>query len=257
MKDSIKCLVCGIECERRGPMQKYCEECSVQKSRERGAKWARKNPLSAGQKNRRRILEKSRESAMLNAGAKASKENSTPIAWINGSIDPLWITRVAVPFSYAASKNALYTNSRNGGHRFMRKKSRALLESISSAISSAVDMSKVVHNKVWVDIFVQKPDHRGDAINVVDLVCDGIKDAIPVDDRWFCIRRLDWEVCKIEPKIYIGIGQDSDVDVSLCSHCGAIKPLREFGKRKDTPLGVSRACKSCTRIAAAERRTRK
>ena len=106
----------------------------------------------------------------------------------------------------------------------------------------------IVHNKVWIDILVQKPNHKGDAVNVVDLVCDAVKDAIDrVDDRWFCIRRLDWQIVKGDPRLFVGVGQDSDEDCQVCSYCGQIKPLPEFNAARNQPLGVGRECKACRR----------
>lgn len=152
-----------------------------------------------------------------------------------------------VPFSYATSKNHIYA-LRNQGHVFLRKESRAKRQEITLTICDGLNNRKVAHNKLWIDILVQKPNHRGDAINVVDLVCDAIKDAVPVDDRWFCIRRLDWEIVKEDPQLIIGIGQETDDDAQVCSYCGQIKLLTEFNKDKCNPLGVGRECRECRRV---------
>lgn len=160
-------------------------------------------------------------------------------------MDLIWLVRIAVPFSYAASKNHIYA-MRSRGHVALRKESRHIKESIAEAICAAVD-GRVVHNKVWIDILVQKPDHRGDAVNVVDLVCDGIKEGIGVDDRWFSIRRLDWEVVKEQGQLIIGVGQTSSEHCQVCSYCGQIKPLDQFNKNKHSPLGVGRECRECRR----------
>ena len=103
-------------------------------------------------------------------------------------------------------------------------------------------------NKIWLDILVQKPDHRGDAVNVVDLVCDGIKRGIGVDDRWFCIRRLDWQIEKHDPLLLIGIRQKATENCLVCPHCGAIKPFSEFNKAKHNPMGVGGECRDCRRM---------
>lgn len=155
--------------------------------------------------------------------------------------------RVMVPFSYATSKNHIYA-LRNQGHLFLRKESRAKRQEITLTICDGLSDRKVAHNKLWIDILVQKPNHRGDAINVVDLVCDAVKDAVPVDDRWFCIRRLDWEIVKEEPQLIIGIGQETNDDAQVCSYCGQIKLLSEFNKDKGNPLGVGRECRECRRV---------
>lgn len=103
----------------------------------------------------------------------------------------------------------------------------------------------VVHNKLWIGLFVEKPDHRGDAINVVDLVCDGIRDAIDVDDRWFCLQFVDWRVNKADPKIFIQIGQEDVEPSQVCSYCGQILVLESFTKKTGNPHGHDRVCREC------------
>ncbi len=154
---------------------------------------------------------------------------------------------VAVPFTYAASKNHIYTMRRNG-HVALRRESKQIRQAITNALGAGLHCMPVVHNKVWIDILVQKPNHKGDAVNVVDLVCDAVKDAIErVDDRWFCIRRLDWQIVKGDPRLFVGVGQDSEEDCQVCSYCGQIKPLVEFNAARNRPLGVGRECKACRR----------
>lgn len=154
--------------------------------------------------------------------------------------------RLMVPFSYATSKNHIYAK-RATGHVYLRRESRSKRSEITAAIREGLGDRKVAHNKVWIEILVQKPNHYGDAINVVDLVCDAVKDAVPVDDRWFCIRRLDWQIVKEDPQLVIGIGQETTDDAQVCSYCGQIKPLDAFNKSKHHPLGVGRECRECRR----------
>ena len=120
-------------------------------------------------------------------------------------------------------------------------------EQITTELKVALAGRRIAHNKVWIDILVQKPNHKGDAVNVIDLVCDAVKDALPVDDRWFCIRRLDWEICKGDGQLILGVGQDSDTDCQVCSYCGRIKPFTEFNAARHQPLGIGRECKECRR----------
>jgi len=159
-----------------------------------------------------------------------------------------WAIRVGVPFTYAGSKNHLYARRRSG-HVALRKESVAIREEITLRLMSALRGQKVAHNKVWLDILVQKPNHKGDAVNFVDLVCDAVKRAIPVDDRWYCIRRVDWQIVKENPMIYIGIGQESVEDCQICSSCGFIRPLGAFNRNRHGILGVGRECKPC-RVAS-------
>ena len=121
-----------------------------------------------------------------------------------------------------AAKDVLRCERRPGDYKnFIAGRVRQSLEGIS-----------VVQNKVWIDILAQKPNHKGDAINVVDLVCDAIQEGCGVDDRWFCIRHLDWEIVKSNPRLFIGIGQASDVPVQVCSSCGVALPFECFTKER-------------------------
>lgn len=163
-----------------------------------------------------------------------------------------WSLRIRVPFSYALSKNAVWSMAQGGGHVFMRKKASQARSVVRDTLASALSESGIapVEAKVFIDIFVQKPNHKGDAINVIDSVCDGIKDALGVDDRWFSIRGLDWEVVKTDPMIIIGVGQEAREHHRVCSACGRIMPLDAFGKRSGMRLGSSRECLECRRLAS-------
>ena len=207
--------------------------------------WARNNPPSVEQALRATNRAKARKELAKDAGAITNRAAASRIAWYDlEGPDLLWNVRVAVPFSYAASKNHIYTMCRTG-HIVLRREARAMRQAIASALRLGLHCMPVAHNKVWIDILVQKPNHKGDAVNVVDLVCDAVKDAIGVDDRWFCIRRLDWEIVKGKPRLFVGIGQDSDIDCQICSYCGQIKPFTEFNRHKHSRLGIGRECREC------------
>jgi hypothetical protein len=158
-----------------------------------------------------------------------------------------------VPFSWSGSKNHIFSKTARG-HVFMRSESRAFRYEITQRIRRSVANQRVWQNKLWVDIFVQKPTHRGDAANFLDLVCDAVKDAIPLDDRWYSIRHIDWQISKSDPRIYIGIGQEDCVDVQACSTCGRLLSFENFGKNRSMASGVGRVCNDCR---LAKRRERK
>ena len=162
----------------------------------------------------------------------------------------LWMCRVAVPFSYAASKNHIWSMARSG-HVYKRQESKRMRGSLTLMIRSAANGQRIANNKLWIDILVQKPDHKGDAVNVVDLVCDSIKDAIDLDDRWYSIRCLDWEIVKDRPRLFVGIGQSTDEDVQVCSSCGRMLPLDNFTKKRSQKLGVDRNCRACLKDGRA------
>ena len=248
MVDGLKCSDCGAVVPRKSPTQKYCGSCSEKRDLERKRSWSRTNPESPTQTRRRAGQQRRRMELSRQAGAQASTDAASGIAWYEPEgPDLLWMARVAVPFTYAASKNHIYT-MRGNGHVALRRESRQIRQAIALSLRQALHCMPIVHNKVWIDILVQKPNHKGDAVNVVDLVCDAVKDAIDrVDDRWFCLRRLDWEIVKDNPRLFIGVGQDSDEDCQVCSYCGQIKPLTAFNRSTDLRLGVGRECRECRR----------
>lgn len=191
------------------------------------------------------------------AGAAVNGESARSIFWF---VEPrpefAWRVMLHVPFSYAASKNHLYT-ARATGHVALRREARAMRDGLTAAVAKSLEGVNVVHNKLWLDILVQKPNHRGDAVNVVDLVCDAVKRAVPVDDRWFCIARVDWEIVKESPRLYVGLAQEAVENAQVCSSCGLIKPWTDFGKKVSNLHGVERVCKGCRAAGRALARTRK
>lgn len=237
------CTACGrefLKLPSQG-MRKYCWECSEQKDLRR----------------KRLHLQnvKKRQEAQL-VGAEISRKEARDIGFMRPSPNLKWVVRIAVPFSYAASKNHIYALRRNG-HVHLRQESVNLKAEITAKLHSALLDKKVRHNKVWIDILVQKSNHKGDAINVVDLVCDGIKRALPVDDRWFSIRSLDWEVVREGGQIYIGVGQEDVEDAQVCSYCGQIKNLVEFDKKTGSHLGYGRECRPCRVAVRVQRKERR
>lgn len=254
---NIQCAQCGCAVVARAPNQRYCPACSEARDLQRKRLWAASHPPSKAQLKRDQQHAQRRKESARDAGRLANRAAARSGHWFDpAGPDLIWLVRFAVPFSYAASKNHIYT-LRSRGHVALRRESRAIRSMISQRIRSAVADRKVAHNKLWIDLLVQKPDHRGDAVNVVDLVCDGLKDGLDLDDRWFCIRRLDWEIVKNDGRLYIGVGQESEVDCRVCSYCGQAKPLGEFNKSKHSPLGVGRECRECRRagrlLAKAQR----
>lgn len=242
----IICQECRKPTPKRGNgPQKYCPVCSTARDLKRKAKWARCNPpphertARYGRQSRSRAIER---------GKKISAEKVKHSSLISGPwrpIDLQWIVRTWVPFSYAASKNHTWTIARQG-HIMLREEHRRAREALAWKIRAALGNRRIAINKVWLDIFVEKPNHKGDAVNVIDFVCDAAKVAIGLDDRWFALRRLDWAISKNEPRLYVGIGQESDEDMQVCSHCGRVLSLDQFWKNRYAKLGVGRACRECT-----------
>jgi hypothetical protein len=234
--ETIICQRCSQAAPKHGAIQKYCKKCSQIIDAERKAKWVKNNPLkrTAGQNKANSIKQKSRN---VERGLENNKPTVEKIS-VYTDVDLQWQVKIAIPFTYSASKNHLWaTNGK--GHVYRRSESNALQNLIMYEMKSALGSRKVYRNKIWIDIFVQKPNHRGDAINVIDLVADALKEALGVDDRWFSIRRVDWQIVKENPRMFIGVGQQDLFDAKICSYCGRILPEEMFGKTK-------RECKECT-----------
>ena len=109
---------------------------------------------------------------------------------------------VDLPYEVVCSKNKAF--GVRGGRIYstgVKKQSLKHIENITRTAMHAQG-TKFEKRKIWLSILVEKPHHRGDAVNVVDVLCDGLKKGIDVDDKWFSISKLDWTIipdrdCKI------------------------------------------------------------
>lgn len=245
----IVCEECKSTCPRTGPSQQFCQPCSDRRAAERKLKWASANPSSS--ENSRRWA-KNKRSRTAEVGALTSEGNRASIEDVFSDESGMaWVRRLSVPFCYSMSKNHMSRLS-GTGHIYLRSESRSTRRSLADAVSLALSGVNVVQGKVWIDLIVHKPNHRGDAVNVLDLVIDGIKDALPVDDRWYCLRGLDWRIVKDSPFLLIGIGQEVTVDHRACSYCGRILPFEAFSANKGNADGIARGCKEC--VGAGKRK---
>lgn len=80
---------------------------------------------------------------------------------------------------------------------------------------------------------------------MLDVICDAVKVGIGVDDRWFCVRRLDWAIVKLNPTITVGVSQSVTEHHRACHLCGAIRPLSSFTLARRGLLGRGRECYDC------------
>lgn len=241
---AIICKGCGQPAVKRGASQKYCVKCC---SDTKNADRTRSHSNRRATPRQPSLLQ--RQIRTRDRGIELSRQDRSSLLNYRNEADLAWQVAIAVPFDWAASKNHIFA-LRNVGHVALRKQSSDYRDAVAATLRASISRSKgeieVVQNKVWIDIFVQKPNHRGDAINFVDFICDAIKVAIGVDDRWFSIRHLDWEICKDNPRIFISVGQETNVPVSPCSSCGRLLTFDRFHRNKATKSGVSRACKDCS-----------
>lgn len=239
----ISCATCGKKVVRVGALAKYCEPCSADAARARSNTYARKRAAAGFKTKPRDVL--GEKSALIRAGRMNSDGGS--LGFERPNPDYAWLARFSIPFTWAASKNHVHSSS--GFHIFKRRSAREFEAEVGKAALSALAGRKVKQNKVWVGVIVEKPNQKGDAVNVVDLVCDALKVAIGVDDRWFSLAFVDWRINKNDPQILIQIGQEDVPEAQCCSHCGRIQPFGQFGKKANTKNGIDRVCRDCKRVA--------
>lgn len=248
--EEMPCKICSVSVTKRHSMQFYCHECServhLEKQKMTKSRWARENPRSEEQerKQRTRRTEMAKSNGLaISRSAQANLMEAGP-----PRVDLIWAARIKVPYSQAASKNFIFGQSGIGGHRYKRQQSKEFQKQIAWSLRAALKGTKVARNKIWLGIFVQKPTHKSDAVNVIDLICDAVTDATGIDDRWVSIHYLDWQISKTDPAIFIQIGQESDVDLQVCSRCGRGLPFENFAKNRTNKLGITRECRDCRTV---------
>ena len=245
---TIVCSDCGSEVPKRGPSQRYCRDCSQTHD-------IKRKGLYQLEKGRQKFNEK-RAAWAANGEEISRAERRSMVDTAPVMPNLIWYTKVAVPFSWSGSKNNLFTSTRSG-HTFLRDEARYYRTLLTGAIRDAVTAGNVVQNKLWIDIYVQKPNHKGDATNFLDMVCDAVKDAIPLDDRWYSVRWIDWQICKSDPMLYVGVGQDTNINVQACSACGRLLEFHEFQKNRAATNGIARVCRECQSVKSARKRREK
>ncbi len=238
------CQDCGNPAKRNASVQRFCPDCSAERDRKRKEKYRKENPNN-------KVLQRRYADGVRSRYVEKGLKNSESERLSLDSIFPdesrmVWVRRIAIPYSQCLSKNAIWSRGQ-GGHVFIREQANQAREGLATLVSHSVQGVDVVQNKLWIDIIVQKPNHRSDATNMLVSICDGIKMGLPLDDRWYSVRRLDWQIIKNDPQILIGIGQESDVNLQACSHCGRLLTYEWFWKTKHSLNGIGRACKDCTR----------
>lgn len=113
---------------------------------------------------------------------------------------------ICVPFNSNYSKNGLHMIGR-AGNMYKTREGKKLQEDVQLLAAHAMCGDVLPKDtKIWVDLFIEKPNNRSDAANVLDLIFDGLKKGIGRDDRWFSLYRLDWAIQPVDPSIFIAVG---------------------------------------------------
>lgn len=240
-----ECKICKKAIRKKNHFQKYCQECSSKKDLQRKVRPAtdeakklkrrysvmteeEKAQRLAGSKNSQQRAEAEAVGNRINEAYKTTRIIGSP--WATKPRHPKHGVWVTVPFSLDFSKNRIYSIAAKSGHVFLRQEAKRTRAEITHLIKEQLSGERFYKGKVWVDIFVQKPSYRSDAINVIDSVCDAIKVAIGVDDTWFCIGKLDWEIAKKEPKLFLHVWQDISEDHFICPSCGRVLPISTYSR---------------------------
>lgn len=117
---------------------------------------------------------------------------------------------LTIPWQKALLKNNSFGIKRNQHWPFYTKKGTKdaqedLIYRIWALLPKSAWRPK---EKIWISIMAYKPDNKsGDVINLIDRICDSIKKATGIDDRWFSLEYVDWLIDKEHPKIEIKIRQ--------------------------------------------------
>jgi hypothetical protein len=120
-----------------------------------------------------------------------------------------WEVTVSVFSDWQWSKNRMW-KTRPGGHaRYLAPHARQRRDMLATLIRQELTSQKIHPwvGKLWLDIHVEIPNHRGDALNMLDLIADGVQDGTSIDDRWYWIRRMSWTKNPKNPRITVTCGQ--------------------------------------------------
>lgn len=122
--------------------------------------------------------------------------------------DFVWSTAITVPFNLALSKNRMWrTTVRNGrAVTYIPRDSKDEHDRIALAFL-ARRCPIIPKTKLWLSLFVEKPDNKSDAFNFLDVIADAVKDGLGLDDRWYSSDFIDWAIQKDMPRIFIRVGQ--------------------------------------------------
>lgn len=204
----MNCKKCKTETERRSAVQKYCLKCSEEMNLLRMNKTVEESRYYCNKKSKEGRLRYHTRGNKINENWFDDFERPKP------NFIHVW----ELPFTWDLSKNRIYSLGSRRGHVFIRSEVKQARARIEKMVSSIKD--KMFRGKVWIDILVEKPNNKGDAVNFVDSICDAIKKGLDIDDRYFSIGRVDWRIRKINPQIYLAIYQTIMEHHFYCMYCG-------------------------------------
>lgn len=252
MVRGFNCKECGKLAIQNSKAQKYCPECSDRISKEkhnkRNAKYRssdkfQKSYLSKVQSGEIKAKANTRHQLLKSRGLQRSIDGRTDDKWDNAVRNHhyKWAVKIEFPFNKLMSKNSIWSYGSKRGHVYIRKEVKAVCEKITVETRATLRNYDVKKGKLWMGLYVQKPTHKSDAINLLDLFADAVKEAIDFDDNMFSIMFIDWAVVKESPKVFLYLGQEIEEDHFGCSYCGFLQPTSKM-VGKD-----GRLCTDCSR----------
>jgi hypothetical protein len=188
------------------------------------------------------------EENRIAAGEIRNRQTRRGDTWIPPMfLHPVWQIRISLPFDPSKhSKNQGFRIGRKGqgGKAFIIRTDgthggkNELAELIAQSI---VDIDAMpVQAPLWIGIFLQKRNWQADAVNILDIASDAMQLATGVNDRWYCVSNIDWEMTVDRPMLHLHACQFKNEDHDTCSYCSSIVPtrlLRVTSKR--------RICRGC------------
>lgn len=116
---------------------------------------------------------------------------------------------------FGTTKILPYTSNISKNKKFAFRRSKVKSKGYadfqrSVAIAFKSFCKQLEKRKVWIIIFVYRPNMRADPTNFIEGICDGVKVVCPnVDDNYFsCI--CDWFLDKTNPRFEITIIQEKE-----------------------------------------------
>ena len=170
-----------------------------------------------------------------------------------------WSVAVAISYDAGWSENRMWRNDSTGPGRHLTPWARVRRSELVEVLRPELAAVSIVHHRLWLWLHVSKPDHRGDALNAIKLVSDAVQEAAGLDDRWFGLGHLGWDVRPGRGVLRLWCGQEAGaVDSNVCGRCGDVLPLHAFNRNKGARLGRAATCRECAAARrhdlAAERR---
>lgn len=129
------------------------------------------------------------------------------------------------------NKNVRYARGRR--NVFISAPARQAQKDTVAAIKLAVEAGgrQWHQTKTWLEITIRKPNRFHDPINLLDYLADAIQDGTGVNDVWFAVSSLEWEISP-DAGVDIRVWQEGEEDERICGGCFRILPETDFAESK-------------------------